>query len=73
MKCSNFNLSGQRFDYRDPQLMDLTRKVNEAMLDAGPKFRLVFIAPWLRRFRTFNTFQDNKARFQVSYYLCNLM
>lgn len=45
--------------------MDLTRKVNEAMLDAGPKFRLVFIAPWLRRFRSFNTFQDNKARFQV--------
>ena len=47
--------------------MDLTRKVNEAMLDAGPKFRLVFIMPWLRRFKFYNTFQDNKARFQVRY------
>ena len=47
--------------------MDLTRKVNEAMLDAGPKFRLVFIMPWLRRFKFYNTFQDNKARFQVCF------
>jgi hypothetical protein len=45
--------------------MDLTRKVNEAMLDGGPKFRLIYIFPWLRKIRLFNTFQDNKVRFQV--------
>ncbi len=42
------------------------RKVNEAMLDGGPKFRLIYIMPWLRNVKFYNTFKDNKARFQVS-------
>jgi hypothetical protein len=39
-------ISGTRYDYRDPQLLDLTRKVNEAMLTLGPKFNLTFVLPW---------------------------
>jgi hypothetical protein len=39
-------ISGTRYDYRDPQLIDLTRKVNEALLAPGPRFSLAFIMPW---------------------------
>jgi hypothetical protein len=37
------------------------------MLDGGPKFRLIYIMPWLRNVKYYNTFKDNKARFQVSF------
>ena len=60
-------MAGKRYDYRDPQLIDLTRKVNEAMLEAGPRFRLIYLLPWLRRFKIFNSFDDNQARFKVYY------
>ena len=57
--------TGHRYDYRDPELIDLTRKVNEAMLDGGPKFRLIYIFPFLRKFNLSNAFKRNTARFKV--------
>jgi hypothetical protein len=62
---ANFQTSGIRFDYRDPELMDLTRKVNEALLDGGPKFRIIYLFPWLRKFKWYRTFQDSRYRIRV--------
>jgi cytochrome P450 len=58
-------ISGTRYDYRDPQLIDLTRKVNEAMLTLGPKFSLTFIMPWLRIFGIDRQFAENTKRFRA--------
>lgn len=42
-------IAGSRYNYRDPELLNLTKKVNDAITSSGPKMNLAFVFPWVRK------------------------